>query len=112
MSAEQDGEPIERTLLNTLKYSGLDKEYLEALVKVVGGFYAAGLQTLKVFPRGITPVTDGLEVQASVTVEELPPLMSLMIAEPWVQNFVFFPRGLPSVTDVAVVLALGAGRAG
>jgi len=58
------------------------------------------------------PITDGLEVQANVNIPDLPPLLSLMVVEPWVQNFVFFPRGIPVVTDVAVVLALGAGRAG
>lgn len=98
---------IEEILLNSLKHDGLKKEKLEELVNVVSGFYQAGLTKIKVFPKGIPPVVDGLELQASVDVKQLPDFVNLIINEPKVSGFVYFPYGIPFVTDARLNIVLG-----
>lgn len=110
MKAENGGESIEKVLLDTLKYGGLARENLEELVSIVAGFYDAGLQRLKVFPRGIPPVTDGLELQANIGIDELPDISNLILRAPRISSVVYFPYGIPFVTDVNVVVGLGGYR--
>jgi len=48
---------VEQDLLNHLRFAGLDKDNLAALVKVVAGFSDKGvLKNFKVFPIGVPPV--------------------------------------------------------
>lgn len=102
-----DTKPIEQELLRILKFGGLDKENLASLVKIVAGFNAKGLTQFKIFPKGIPPVYESLELRSVVQAGELNSVLTTILAEAQVSSVRIFPYGIP-VYDVAeIVVGLG-----
>ena len=101
------GQGVEQELLKILRFGGLDRENLAALVKIVAGFTNKGLNHIKVFPKGIPPVYQGLEVKSLVQVDRLSSVLSAILSEVQVNSVVVFPYGVP-VFDVAeIIVGLG-----
>jgi len=101
------GQGVEQELLKILRFGGLDRENLAALVKIVAGFTEKGLNHIKVFPKGIPPVYQSLEVKSLVQVDRLSSVLSAILSEVQVNSVVVFPYGVP-VFDVAeIVVGLG-----
>ena len=89
------GKPsVEQELLNHLRHSGIQKDNLAALVKIVAGF-SATLPNLKVFPKGIPPVFESLEVSSIVGKKDLGSVLEKLLSETAVGQVRLFPYGVP-----------------
>ena len=87
---------VEQQLLEHLRFSGLHKDNLAHLVKIVAGFSdKKTLPNLKVFPIGIPPVYDSLEVRSVVGSKDLANVLNLLLAETAVGQIKLFPYGVP-----------------
>jgi hypothetical protein len=104
-----DVRAVEEELLKILQFGGLKKENLASLVKIVAGFSAKGMQHIKVFPKGIPPEYEGLEVKSVVEAGQLNGILSTILKESQVSSVIIFPYGVP-VYDYAE-LAVGLGPA-
>jgi len=102
-----DTKAIEQELLKILKFGGLNKENLASLVKIVAGFNENGLTQFKVFPKGIPPVYDGLEVRSVVQASELNRVLATVLAEAQVSSVLIFPYGIPAYDVAEIVVGLG-----
>ena len=101
------GQAVEQELLKILRHGGLDRENLAALVKIVAGFSDKGLNHIKVFPKGIPPVYESLEVKSVVEASRLGSLLSIILAEAAVSSVIVFPYGVPDYDVAEVVVGLG-----
>jgi len=108
MAAE--GKPVDlgKELLRRLRFSKMDDDNLQDLVKIVIGLQTNGLQNLQVFPRGIPPVVDGLSLQTTVGAASLGNLLSVVLQNtPRVTGVVVFPYGIPNPEIFQVNVTLG-----
>jgi hypothetical protein len=102
-----DARAVEQELLKLLQYGGLDKNNLANLVKIVAGFTGKGLSQLKVFPKGIPPVYEGLELKSIVPANELSRILGIILAEAQVNSVIVFPYGIPAYDVAEIVVGLG-----
>jgi len=101
-------ESLEKELIHALRFSGLDKENLNELVRIVVGLNDEGLDQLRVFPKGIPPVVDGLQVQAMVKTENLAAILhEILNNTPRLHGVRIFPYGIPTVEVFQVTVDLG-----
>ena len=99
---------VEQDLLNHLRFAGLDKDNLAALVKVVAGFSDKGvLKNFKVFPIGVPPVYEGLEIKSVVSVQELGTIVQALYSHPAVGPIRLFPYGVPQVEFATLEAVIG-----
>jgi hypothetical protein len=101
-------ESLEKELTHALRFSGLDKENLNELVRIVVGLNDGGLDQLRVFPKGIPPVVDGLQVQAMVNTEDLAAILNQILTNtPRLRGVSVFPYGIPNPEIFQVNVDLG-----
>jgi hypothetical protein len=102
-----EGRSVEQELLKILRFGNLKKENLAALVKIVAGFNEKGLKHIKVFPKGIPPVYEGLEIRSLLQAGELPGVLSVILNEAQVNSVIVFPYGVPAYDVAEIVVGLG-----
>jgi hypothetical protein len=102
-----NAQAVEQELLKLLQFSGLDKNNLANLVKIVADFADKGLSQIKVFPKGIPPVYEGLELKSIVPANELNRILGVILAEAQVNSIVVFPYGIPAYDVAELVVGLG-----
>src|SRR5579863_9121579 len=86
---------LEKELTHALRFSGLDKENLNELVRIVVGLNDEGLDQMRVFPKGQPPIVDGLQVQALVDTEELATVLNHILTNtPRLRGVSVFPYGI------------------
>jgi hypothetical protein len=99
---------LEKELMHTLRFSGLDKENLNELVRIVVGLNDEGLDQMRVFPKGQPPIVDGLQVQALVDTEQLSTVLSQILTNtPRLRGVSVFPYGIPNPEIFQVNVDLG-----
>lgn len=99
---------LEKELIHALRFSGLDKENLNELVRIVVGLNDEGLEQMRVFPKGQPPIVDGLQVQAVVDKEQLTTILNQIITNtPRLRGVTIFPYGIPNVEVFQVNVELG-----
>jgi len=101
------GQGIEQELLHLLRHGGLQKDNLAALVKIIAGFHEKGLNHIKVFPKGIPPVYEGLGIKSIIEAGRLNNLLTVILNEAQVNSVVVFPYGVPVFDAAEVVVGLG-----
>ena len=101
-------ESLEKELIHALRFSGLDKENLNELVRIVVQVNRGGLDRLRVFPKGIPPVVDGLQVQGLVQPTQLATVLTHILSEtPRLRGVAVFPYGIPKPEIFQVNVDLG-----
>lgn len=101
-------ESLEKELTHALRFSGLDKENLNELVRIVVGLNDEGLDQLRVFPKGIPPVVDGLQVQSVVNTEDVAAVLNrILTSTPRLRGVSVFPYGIPNPEVFQVNIDLG-----
>jgi hypothetical protein len=101
-------ESLEKELIHALRFSGLDKENLNELVRIVVGLNDEGLDQFRVFPKGQPPVVDGLQVQALVDAEELATVLNQILTNtPRLRGVSVFPYGIPNPEIFQINVDLG-----
>jgi hypothetical protein len=101
-------ESLEKELIHALRFSGLDKENLNELVRIVVGLNDEGLDQLRVFPKGQPPVVDGLQVQALVDTAELATVLNQILTNtPRLRGVSVFPYGIPNPEVFQINVDLG-----
>jgi len=101
-------ESLEKELIHALRFSGLDKENLNELVRIVVGLNDGGLDQLRVFPKGIPPVVDGLQIQSVVNTEDVAAVLNRILhGTPRLRGVSIFPYGIPNVEAFQVNVDLG-----
>ena len=101
-------ESLEKELIHALRFSGLDKENLNELVRIVVQVNRGGLDRLRVFPKGIPPVIDGLQVQGLVQQTQLANVLTQILSEtPRLRGVSVFPYGIPRPEIFQVNVDLG-----
>jgi hypothetical protein len=100
-------EAIEQELLKILQFGGLNKDNLASLVKIVASFTDKGLNQFKVFPKGIPPVYESLEIRSVVDATKLNSLLGTILSEAQVSSVLIFPYGIPAYDAAEVVVGLG-----
>jgi hypothetical protein len=99
---------LEQQLLHLLRFSGIDKDNLQELVGIVVGLQSKGLARFRVFPIGIPPVVDGLNVQAAVDTANLADTLNIILTQtPRLGGLSIFPYGIPNPEVFQVNLTLG-----
>lgn len=111
-----DPKAVEQELLKILRFGGLNKDNLAGLVKIVAGFSEKGLNHIKVFPKGIPPVYESLEVRSLIERSDLNKILGIVLNEQQVSSVLVFPYGIPAYDVAEIVVGLGpapvAGAAG
>jgi hypothetical protein len=101
-------ESLEKELIHALRFSGLDKENLNELVRIVVGLNDEGLDQMRVFPKGQPPIVDGLQVQALVNAEELTTVLNQILTNtPRLRGVSVFPYGIPNPEIFQINVDLG-----
>jgi hypothetical protein len=101
-------ESLEKELIHALRFSGLDKENLNELVRIVVGLNDEGLDQMRVFPKGQPPIVDGLQVQALVNTEELTTVLNQILTNtPRLRGVSVFPYGIPNPEIFQINVDLG-----
>ncbi|MGF6810845.1 hypothetical protein OKW30_006037 [Paraburkholderia sp. Clong3] len=109
VSTSGNTQAFEKELLNVLRFGGLDDDNLSELVTLVAGFYTSGFQNIRVFPRGIPPVVDGLTVKGVLDTKTLSAVLADLVTKtPRLSGVWLFPYGVPVVDVVGVTVELGA----
>ena len=99
---------LERELMRTLRFSGLNNENLNELVRIVVGLNDEGLGQLRVFPKGQPPIVDGLQVQAMVETEQLTTVLNHVLTNaPRLRGVSVFPYGIPNPEIFQVNVDIG-----
>jgi hypothetical protein len=102
-----DPKAVEEELLKILRFGGLDKDNLATLVKIVAGFSEKGLTPIKVFPKGIPPVYEGLEIRSVAQANDVNRILGIVLAEAQVSSVRVFPYGIPAYDFAEIVVGLG-----
>jgi hypothetical protein len=90
-----DSKPdMTESLMKALQYSGLEKENLADIVKIL---IVLDVTPAKVFPIGLSP--DGVVAQYLLNREQLGSFFESVIEAPRVQGFKVFPKGLDASTQ-------------
>lgn len=101
-------EGVEKQLLHLLRFSGIEDDNLRELVAIVVGLQNKGLTSIRVFPRGLPPVVDGLNVQATIGAGELGNILTTVLTQtPRLSGVSIFPYGIVNPEVFQVSLALG-----
>lgn len=96
MAAKQHSVPIEEALMKELRFGGIAKENLEELVRIAAEIHKVGMKRIKVFPKGIPPVVDGLRVSGIVDSGEINNVLSKILASTArLSGVIVFPYGIP-----------------
>jgi hypothetical protein len=104
----QAGEGLEKQLLHLLQFSGINQENLRELVGIVVGLQSKGLERIRVFPKGIPPVVDGLSVQATVEASQLSAILNVILSQtPRLGGVSIFPYGIPFPEVFNINVTLG-----
>jgi hypothetical protein len=82
------------TLMNALRFGGLDRENLADIVRSVSVLEDFGMRAVKVFPLGI-PATDGAQVHTILDAERLGNLIKALRELPRISGVRVFPKGIP-----------------
>ena len=99
---------LEKELTHALRFSGLDKENLNELVRIVVGLNDEGLDQMRVFPKGQPPIVDGLQVQALVDAEALATVLNQILTNtPRLRGVSVFPYGIPNPEIFQINVDLG-----
>ena len=99
---------LEKELIHALRFSGLDKENLNELVRIVVGLNDEGLEQMRVFPKGQPPIVDGLQVQAMVNAEEVATVLNHILTNtPRLRGVSVFPYGIPNPEIFLINVDLG-----
>jgi hypothetical protein len=94
---------IDKAVLDGLKHSGLNKQNLAELVRIIGTINASGVRPIKVLPNGI-PTVDGVTVNANINAGQLDTLVGLLTTLPRLDNIRVFPKGIPVIDNFEVGL--------
>jgi hypothetical protein len=101
-------EGLEKQLMHILRFSGIEENNLKELVGIVVGLQSKGLENFRVFPRGVPPVVDGLNIQATVGAANLGNLLSSIVLQtPRLNGVSIFPYGIINPEAFQVNVALG-----
>lgn len=101
-------ESLEKELIHALRFSGLDKENLNELVRIVVQLNRGGLSQFRVFPKGIPPVVDGLQVQSLIQPSQLTAILTNILSQtPRLRGVSVFPYGIPVPEIFQVNVDLG-----
>ena len=104
----QTNEGLEKQLLHLLQFSGINQENLHELVGIVAGLQNKGLERIRVFPKGIPPVVDGLNVQATVEASQIAGILNTVLSQtPRLGGVSIFPYGIPFPEVFQVNVTLG-----
>jgi hypothetical protein len=107
--ADRSQGSIEENLMRELRFGGIDPENLKELVGIVAGIQKGGLKRLKIFPKGIPPIVDGLQVSGIVDAGEVIRFLGEILTEtPRLNGVVVFPYGIPRPEIFRVNIGLGA----
>ena len=107
-SGAQRAGGTEHQLLHLLRFSGLDQDNLRELVSIVVDLQSKGLERIRVFPRGIPPVVDGLNIQATVEAASISSILNVVLTQtPRVGGVSIFPYGIINPEAFQVNVALG-----
>ena len=100
--------PFEEALMQELRFGGIDKENLNNLVEIVAEIRKVGLKKIKVFPKGIPPIVDGLRVSGVVDASEVVRILGeLLMKTPRLGGLGVFPYGIPAPEIFGVNIDLG-----
>ncbi len=107
-TASVDVKDIEKNLLHTLRFGGLDNDNLKDLVHAVAELHALGVvRNYRIFPRGIVN-PDGLVLKGVTDTKNLNSIFSDWILKtPRLTGVFVFPYGLTAIDQVAVTVELG-----
>lgn len=89
---------IDKTVMRSLRFGGLQEENLKELVGIVSRFSEAGLKPVKVFPKGI-PAPDGAWIHTLLDFDRLQTLFELVRETGRIDTIRIFPKGIP-IPDV------------
>jgi len=104
----KSSESLEKELIHALRFSGLDKENLNELVRIVVQINRGGVDKLRVFPKGIPPVVDGLQVQALIQPSDMATVLARILSEtPRLRGVSVFPYGIPKPEIFQINVDLG-----
>ena len=104
----KDQESMEEALIRELRFGGIDRENLKELVGIVAGIQKGGLKRIKVFPRGIPPVVDGVQVSGILDLGEVSRFFGeILLNTPRLVGIVVFPYGIPRPEIFRVNMDLG-----
>jgi hypothetical protein len=104
----QAGEGLEKQLLHLLQFSGINQDNLRELVSIAAGLQSNGLDRLRVFPKGIPPVVDGLTVVGVVDAPQVSAILNKILSQtPRLAGVSIFPYGIPTTEIYEVNVALG-----
>jgi len=104
----QAGDSLEKELLHLLQFGGINQDNLRELVGIVAGLQNKGLKAIRVFPKGIPPVVDGLNVQATVESSQIAGILNTILSQtPRVSGVSIFPYGIPIPEIFQVNVTLG-----
>jgi hypothetical protein len=107
-SAVEPTKGLEKQLLHILRFSGIEKDNLQELVGIVVGLQSKGLSRLRVFPRGLPPVVDGLNVSATVDTANLAGILNVILTQtPRLGGVSVFPYGITNPEAFQVNVSLG-----
>lgn len=107
-SAPERDKGLEKQLLHLLRFSGIDKDNLEELVGIVVGLQGKGLDKLRVFPRGLPPVVDGLNVSATIDAANLVDILNVVLTQtPRLSGVSVFPYGITNPEAFQLNVTLG-----
>jgi len=104
----KSSESLEKELIHALRFSGLDKENLNELVRIVVQVNRGGVDRLRVFPKGIPPVVDGLQVQGLIQPSDIATVLARILSEtPRLRGVSVFPYGIPRPEIFQINVDLG-----
>ena len=66
-----------------------------------------GMEHIKVFPRGLPPIYDGVELKSVVQADQLNTILNIVLNEIQVTSIRIFPYGIPVYDIAELVVALG-----
>ncbi len=108
MEAKRTQMPFDQALMRELRFGGLAQENLDELVGIVAGIQKVGLKRLKVFPKGVPPVVDGIRVSGVLEAGEISNVLSqILTTTPRLGGVVVFPYGIPWPDIFRVDIELG-----
>jgi len=98
---------FEDELLESLRFSGIESDNLQDLVRAVVEIQQTGLEGVKVFPRGIV-APDSLQVKAVLNPQQLQGFInSLVIDMPRVRGVSIFPYGIVAPEAFGLEVEIG-----
>jgi hypothetical protein len=94
VTGQADEKGIDHVVMRALQFGGLSTENVAELVEIVAKFQRAGIQPIKVFPKGV-PAADGALVQTVLDFDRAGTLLALIREIPRIDEIRVFPKGIP-----------------